>query len=153
MQLPPDWREFLELLNSHGVEYLIVGAHARAFHGVPRYTRDIDIFIRMSPANAAKLERVLAEFGFASLGIRASDLLAPEKVLQLGIEPFRIDVLTSISGVDFEEAWADRVTTEFDGVQVSVIGLRAYRKNKLAAGRPKDLADVADLLDSGSDPG
>jgi nucleotidyltransferase DUF2204 len=147
MPLHPDWKEFLHLLNSHGVEYLVVGAHARGLYGIPRYTRDIDIFLRRSPANATRVESVLREFGFASLRITAEDFLTPGRVVQLGVEPYRIDLLTSISGVEFDEAWSDRVTADLGGVPVSFISLRAFRKNKLAAGRPRDLADLADLLE------
>ena len=147
MPLHPDWKEFLQLLNSHGVDYLVVGAHARGFYGIPRYTRDIDIFIRSSEINASKVESVLRDFGFASLGITADDFLAPGRVVQLGVEPYRIDLLTSISGVEFDDAWSDRVTGDLSGVPVTFISVRAFRKNKLAAGRPKDLADLADLLE------
>ncbi|MCW5977099.1 MAG: hypothetical protein KIT09_03440 [Bryobacteraceae bacterium] len=148
MPLHPDWKEFLQLLNSNGVEYLIVGAHARGFHGIPRYTRDLDIFVRISEGNAAKLERALQAFGFASIGIAADDFLVADRVIQLGVEPYRIDLLTSITGVEFEDAWSDRAASELDGVPVAFLSLRAFRKNKLAAGRPKDLADLADLLES-----
>ena len=147
MPLHPDWKEFLQLLNSHGVEYLVVGAHARGLYGIPRYTRDIDIFLRRSPGNASRVEAVLREFGFASLRITAADFLTPGRVVQLGVEPYRIDLLTSISGVEFDDAWSDRVAGHLGGVPVSFISLRAFRKNKLAAGRPRDLADLADLLD------
>jgi hypothetical protein len=101
----------------------------------------------MSPGNAAKMELVLRDFGFASLRITANDFLTPGRVVQLGVEPYRIDLLTSISGVEFEDAWSDRVTADLGGVPAAFISLRAFRQNKLAAGRPKDLADVADLLD------
>ena len=146
MPLHPDWKEFLELLNSTGVDYLIVGAHARVLYGIPRYTRDIDILVRVSPENAAKLEHVLLAFGFASTGVTAEDFLVPHRVIQLGVEPYRIDLLTSISGVEFDDAWSDRVAGQMDGVPVAFLSLRAFRKNKLAAGRPKDLADLDDLL-------
>ncbi len=146
MPLHPDWKEFLELLNSNGVEYLIVGAHARVLHGIPRYTRDIDILVRVSPENATKLEHVLHAFGFASKGVTAEDFLAAHRVIQLGADPYRIDLLTSISGVEFDDAWSDRVAGDLDGVPVAFLSLRAYRKNKLAAGRLKDLADLEDLL-------
>lgn len=147
MPLHPDWKEFLELLNSNEVEYLIVGAHARGLYGVPRYTGDLDIFVRSSPENARRLERALQAFGFGSLELTAEDFLVPNRVIQLGIEPYRIDLLTSISGVEFEEAWSDRVAGDLDGVPVAFLSLRAFRKNKLAAGRPKDLADLADLIE------
>lgn len=147
MPLHPDWKEFLLLLNSHGVDYLVVGAHARGLYGIPRYTRDIDIFLRSSQANASKMELVLRDFGFSAPGIKAEDFLAPGRVVQLGVEPYRIDLLTTISGVEFEDAWSDRVSGELGGVPVTFISVRAFRKNKLAAGRPKDLADLADLLE------
>ncbi len=147
MPLHPDWKEFLELLNSRGVDYLVVGAHARSLYGVPRYTRDIDIFVRISPDNASKIASVLDDFGFGSLHITADDFLAQDRIVQLGVEPYRIDLLTSISGVEFDDAWSDRVTGHVDGVPVPFISLRAFRKNKVAAGRPRDLADLADLLE------
>lgn len=87
MPLHPDWKEFLELLNANAVEYLVVGAHARGFHGVPRYTRDLDLFVRASPENAGKLERALNAFGFASTGVTAADFVVPGQIIQLGIEP------------------------------------------------------------------
>jgi hypothetical protein len=147
MPLHRDWKEFLKLLTSQNVEYLIVGAHALAHHGIPRYTRDIDVFVRVTADNARKLERVLQQFGFASLGIAARDFLNPGMILQLGVEPYRIDILTSLTGLDFEEAWADRVAGELDGVPVSLLSAKSLRKNKLATGRAKDLADVEALLD------
>jgi len=147
MPLHPDWKEFLLLLNSHGVDYLIVGAHARALYGVPRYTRDIDIFLRASSDTAERMLAVLRDFGFGSLDVTAADFLVPGQVIQLGVAPYRIDLLNSLSGLDFEDAWSDRVLGEIDGVPVAVISLRAFRKNKLAAGRPKDLADLSDLIE------
>jgi len=145
--LHQDWKEFLQLLNSHGVEYLIVGAHALGLHGIPRYTRDIDIFVRMKADNASKLQAVLLAFGFGSLPITAEDFLTPGRVVQLGVQPYRIGLLTSLSGVDFEDAWADHVKGEIDNVPVFFISRRAFRKNKLATGRAKDLADVEALLE------
>ncbi len=147
MPLHPDWKEFLELLNSHRVDYLIVGAHARGFYGVPRYTRDIDIFVRPSKENATKLLSVLRDFGFASVELAADDFLVPGRIVQLGVEPYRIDLLTGITGVEFEDAWSDRVAGDLGGVPVPIISLRAFKQNKRAAGRPKDLADLADLLE------
>src|ERR1700737_4781118 len=108
MPLQKDLREFIESLNSRRVEYLIVGAHALAFHGVPRYTGDIDILIHNSPQNAARLQEVIVAFSFASLGLSAEDFLAPDRVIQLGVPPNRIDLLTSITGLEFAEAWAGR---------------------------------------------
>lgn len=146
MPLHPDWKEFLGLLNSRGVEYLVVGAHALALHGVPRYTRDIDIFVRPTPENAERLQFVLKEFGFGSLEITTKDLQTPDRVIQLGVEPYRVDLLTSLSGSDFEDAWSDHASGDIDGVPVNFLSVRAFRKNKLATGRTKDLADVEALL-------
>ncbi|MGH9672696.1 MAG: DUF6036 family nucleotidyltransferase [Bryobacteraceae bacterium] len=145
MRLHPDWREFVELLNSHEVEYIIVGAYARALHGVPRSTGDIDLFVRPTAENAARMQRAIAAFGFGSLGITAEDFQISGRVIQLGVEPYRIDLITSISGLSFDEAWSDRVRGELDGLPVAFLSLRALKKNKIAAGRPKDLADLADL--------
>ncbi|MGH9661934.1 MAG: hypothetical protein ACRD96_25525 [Bryobacteraceae bacterium] len=145
MNLHRDWREFIELLNSRGVEYLVVGAHARAFHGVPRSTGDIDFFVRPAPENAARMEEVTRVLGFSSLGLSARDFEQPDQVIQLGHEPYRIDVVTSISGVGFDDAWSDRVEARLDGLPVAFLSLRALRKNKLAAGRAKDLADLEAL--------
>ncbi|MEO8661101.1 MAG: hypothetical protein ABI693_21710 [Bryobacteraceae bacterium] len=105
MPLQKDLREFIALLNANGVEYLIVGAFAVAFHGVSRYTADLDVFIRGREENVDRLLGALEEFGFGSLGLGASDLMAPDTVIQLGVQPNRLDLLTSISAVTFEEAW------------------------------------------------
>ena len=142
MKLHPDWREFIGLLNSHGVEYLLVGAHARAVHGVPRSTGDIDFFVRPSVENARRLMDSLRAFGFGAAGLCEADFELPDQIVQLGIEPYRIVLITGISGVPFEEAWADRVEAMVDGLPMPVISLRAYRRNKAAAGRPKDLGDL-----------
>lgn len=142
MTLPRDWHEFIELLNSHAVDYVIVGAWARTLHGVPRSTGDIDFFVRASPENASRLMRALDQFGFGSAGIKPEDFLTPNHVVQLGVEPYRIDIITGISGVSFEEAWKDRVPGEIDGVPVAFLSLRLFKQNKQAAGRAKDLADL-----------
>jgi len=145
MPLQKDLREFIESLNSHHVEYVIVGAFALAFHGLPRYTGDLDIFVRPSPENAARLEKVIAEFGFAAAGLSAEDFLRPNQVIQLGRAPNRVDLLTSITGVTFEEAWAQRVPSELDGVPVNFIGKESLIKNKRATGRTRDKADLEAL--------
>lgn len=144
--LQADLKEFIELLNSHGVEYLIVGGHAVAFHGHPRFTGDIDFFIRITPPNVHRLLAVLDDFGFGSLGITERDLLAPKRIVQLGQPPNRIDIMTSISGVDFDSAWESRIETTMDGKPVMVIGWNELLRNKRAAGRQKDLADVDKLI-------
>jgi hypothetical protein len=145
MKLSADLREFIGLLNSHKVEFIIVGAHALAWHGLPRYTKDIDFFVHADTANAEALLAVLDRFGFGSLGLRSKDFLAPDQVIQLGREPNRIDLLTGISGVDWDECWASKVEGEMDGIPVFIMGRDSYIKNKLAAGRPQDLADVSRL--------
>ena len=144
--LQSDLREFIGLLNSLKVEYLVVGGHAVAFHGHPRFTGDIDFFIRATGENAERVLRVLAAFGFGSLGITAADLTEPGQVVQLGRPPNRIDILTSISGVDFDSAWTSRDPADLDGHAVNFIGADELLKNKQASGRPKDLADAAKLL-------
>jgi predicted nucleotidyltransferase len=143
MRLQKDLREFIESLNSHRVEFVIVGGYALAFHGHPRYTRDIDILLRATPENAARVESALSEFGFTSLGLSALDFLKPGQVIQLGHPPNRIDLLTSLSGVDAEEVWGKRLRGELDGLPVSFIDKESFLRNKHAAGRPQDLADAS----------
>jgi predicted nucleotidyltransferase len=145
-KLQADLKEFIELLNSHSVEYLIVGGHAVAFHGHPRYTGDIDFFIRATHSNAQRLLATLNGFGFGGVGITERDLLEPERIVQLGQPPNRIDILTSISGVDFDSAWASRIESTMDDQPVIMIGWNELLRNKKAAGRQKDLADVDKLL-------
>ena len=145
-KLQTDLREFIELLNSHNVEYVVVGGHAVAFHGHPRFTGDIDFFVRMTSQNAERLLAVLDEFGFGGLGITEADLLKPKRVIQLGHPPNRIDILTSISGVEFDAAWESRVGSVIDDQAVSILGWNELLQNKKAAGRPKDLADLKKLL-------
>jgi hypothetical protein len=149
MKLSADLREFIELLNLHGVEFLIVGAHALAWHGLPRYTKDVDFFIHSSHANAASLLEVLEAFGFGALGLKEDDFLVPDQVIQLGREPNRIDLLTGLSGVEWAECWMSRVAGEMDEIPVNFLGRDAYIKNKLASGRPQDLADAARLKEIG----
>jgi len=143
--LSSDLREFIRLLNAQQVEYLIVGAWSLGLHGRPRYTGDVDIFVRRDVPNAAKLLQVLDEFGFGNLGINREDFLKPDHVVQLGVEPNRIDLITGISGVSFEEAWPTRQAGLIDGLEVPFISRELLIRNKLTAGRPKDLADVESL--------
>jgi len=145
MPLSKDLREFIECLNSNKAEYLIVGAFAVSWHGFPRYSGDIDFLVRPTPANAALVLRALADFGLGSLDISSADLFTPGKVIQLGYEPNRIDLLTSVTGVSFDEAWADRARGELDGVPVDFIGRAALLRNKEATGRSKDLIDAIEL--------
>ncbi len=151
MPLNKDWRAFLELLNSNEVEYLVVGAFAVAFHGFPRYTADLDILVRPTKENADRVLRALSAFGFGKAGIEAADLRSAYKVVQLGVKPNRIDLLTSISGVTFEEAWAERTEAELDGIATHFIGRAELLRNKEHTGRAKDLGDAEELRKRSSD--
>src|SRR5947207_7422566 len=148
MSLNADLREFIELLNSRGIEYVIVGAHSLAFHARPRYTGDLDILVRPSPENAAKLVSLLRDFGFAKGDLAESDFTVPEQMIQLGRAPNRIDLLTSISGVTVEDAFSTRMSTELEGLPVFVLSKEALIRNKRAVGRPQDIADLEMLEES-----
>ena len=145
MRIGKDLREFIELLNAKGVEYVVVGGFAVAWHGHPRFTADIDFLVRPNPANAELLVETLRDFGFASLRIAPQDLCQPDQILQLGVKPNRIDVITSIAGVSFEEAWASRVSGTIDSIPVFFIGRDELIRNKELAGRPQDVADAQAL--------
>ena len=147
MRLSNDLREFLELLNSRGVNYVIVGAHSLAFHGRPRYTGDLDILVRATPENAAKLVRLLNQFGFAGSGFKESDFTEAEQTIQLGRAPNRIDLLTSISGVNTDDAFATKISAMLDAIPVFILGKDALIRNKRAVGRPQDLADLDALAE------
>lgn len=145
MVLNQDFREFIELLNAHNVSYLIVGGYAVAFHGHPRYTKDLDIWILLDTVNANKLLNVLEDFGFGSLELTVDDFLNPEQVVQLGYPPNRIDILTGLSGVDFEQCYSKKVVVDIDGIKINFIDLDDLKKNKKATGRYQDLADLEQL--------
>jgi predicted nucleotidyltransferase len=140
--LSSDLREFIHLLNTKSVKYVVVGAWALAFHGRPRYTGDLDIFVALEPDNADKLMEVIEAFGFGHTGIGRDDFLQTDHVIQLGQAPNRIDILTGISGVGFNEAWASREQGMVSGVAVFMISRDLLIKNKRAANRDKDIADV-----------
>ena len=140
--LSKDLREFIHLLEAESVEYLIVGAWAVAFHARPRYTGDLDIFLRRDPANADRMMRVIEAFGFGSTGIARDDFLKENYVIQLGIEPNRIDLLTGISGVEFEVAWSCRLAGALGGVTAHFIDRDLLIQNKKAADRDKDRGDI-----------
>ena len=140
-----DFKEFIALLNSHEVEYLVVGGYAVAMHGRPRHTGDLDVWVRRSPENAARLMAVLREFGFGALGLEEADFLKREQVVQLGYPPFRIDLLTDIDGVEFTAAWPCRERFTHDGLALNLIGLNDLKQNKQAAARPRDLDDLDNL--------
>ena len=121
---------------------MIVGAFALAYHGHPRYTGDIDFFVEASTENAERISQVLDEFGFANIGVAKEDFTAPDQVVQLGVDPNRMDLMTSITAVTFEEAWATREYTDLDGVSVPFISKELLKRNKAAVGRKQDLADL-----------
>jgi hypothetical protein len=143
--LPNDFKEFLQLLNSENVEYLLVGGYAVGCYGYSRATGDMDIWIAVRPTNAAALIRALRRFGFAADSLSAEMFLASDKVLRIGMAPLRIDLVTSVDGVEFDRCHARRVVKTLDGVEVSVICLDDLKANKRALGRPKDLDDLQHL--------
>jgi hypothetical protein len=145
--LNPDFVDVIVAFADAGVEFVIVGAYALAFHGSPRASGDIDLFVRPTQENAARVVRALEAFGapLAAHGVATADFARKGAVYQIGLPPRRIDVLTEISGVTFEEAWATRETAEVENHAVHIIGRAELVRNKLAAGRPKDIADVARL--------
>jgi hypothetical protein len=145
MQLDPDFRDFVELFTSNGVRFLIVGGYAVAAHGLPRYTGDLDAWVWVSAENASRVVRSLEAFGFSNLGLSEDDFNQPDRVVQLGYPPYRIDVLTSIDGVEFDAAWDRRVVLELDGIEVPFIGRDDLLTNKRVVGRPQDIADVERL--------
>lgn len=143
--LSRDFKEFVESLNDNGVRYLVIGGYAVALHGYPRYTKDLDIWIELSPGNAARIVKALDQFGLGSLGLQPEDFLAPDQIVQLGYPPNRIDLITTPEGVDFETSYANRVEVELEGVRVDFIDLENLRRNKKATGRLQDLADLENL--------
>ena len=142
MEVHQDFNELLALLNKHNVEYLIVGAYALAFHGVPRFTGDLDVLVEPVPSNATRLMQALDEFGFGSTGLTAADFEEEGQVIQLGFPPVRIDILTSITGVSWDEARSSSMEGLLGNVTVRYIGKEAFVTNKRALGRKKDLADL-----------
>lgn len=145
IQLPPDFSEFLKLLNSQGARYLLVGGYAVSFYGTPRATGDIDVWIDRTPDNADKIVRVLEDFGFDVPGLSPELFTKENNVVRLGTPPLRIELLTSISGVDFDECHQARKVVRLGDVEVSFIGVEQLKINKKASGRLKDLADLESL--------
>ena len=145
MELHRDFRELLESFNAHGVEYVLIGAYALAFHGAPRYTGDLDLLVRPTPENARRILTALGEFGFGSLGLAPEDFTAPDRVVQLGVPPVRVDLVTSLTGVTWDEVWTARTDVSADGLRLAVISKSNFVKNKRATGRPKDLVDAAQI--------
>jgi hypothetical protein len=142
-----DFRDLLSLFNDEGVRYLIVGGFALAYHGRPRYTKDLDVWIDPLADNPARAFKALARFGAALDRVTVDDLRDPECVFQVGVEPIRVDILSAISGVRFEDAWDRREQSTYGNVPVFVIARDDYIANKRATGRARDLRDVEALLD------
>ncbi|TVR72715.1 MAG: hypothetical protein EA427_02935 [Spirochaetaceae bacterium] len=149
MELSPDLNELLALFHAHRVEFVIVGAHALAFHGAPRFTGDLDILVEPEETNAVRIVAALVEFGFGSSGITPDDFIHPDQVIQLGHPPSRVDLLTSLTGVDWDTVSANAIDDSLGTVPVRFIGRRELIRNKRALGRHKDLADLEAL---GEDP-
>lgn len=140
-----DFKEFIQSLNDNNVRYLVVGGYAVALHGHPRYTKDLDIWIESGPENADQLIAALQQFGFGSLGLEPTDFQVPDQIVQLGYPPNRIDILTTLPGVDFAGCYALKVEVKIDGVLVHFIDRANLKANKLASGRSQDLADLENL--------
>ena len=143
--LSKDFKEFIESLNEIGVNYLVVGGYAVAFHGHPRYTKDLDVWIELSPDNAGRILKALGKFGFGSLDLKPDDFLEKDRIIQLGFPPNRIDILTTLIDLEFEECYKSRVQVEIKGLPINFIDIENLKKNKLATGRTQDLADVENL--------
>lgn len=142
MEVQQDFKELLELFNRHNVEYVIVGGYALAFHGVPRYTGDIDLLIKPDQENARKVLNALKDFGVAALDLASNDFSSPGKVVQIGVLPVRIDIITSLTGLTWEQIAPNRVNGTYGDVSVYYIGKQEFIANKKAISRHKDLADI-----------
>lgn len=142
MRIEKDFKEFIALLNKNSVRYLIVGGYAFSFHAEPRYTKDIDFFVEGSEENAEKLLNALAGFGFKNIGLSKADFIKSENIVQLGVPPVRIDLMTSLTGLDFAAAWENRVTGKYGGIQTFFVSKADLIQNKMAIGRKQDLSDV-----------
>lgn len=145
IQLPPDFKEFLKLLNEHKVEYLLVGGYAVGYYGYPRATADLDIWVAIQPQNAEKIVAALKEFGFDLPELLPALFLKEDQIIRLGVPPIRIEIITTLSGVRFDICYAARHVDVLDGVQVNLISFEQLKTNKKAAGRHKDLSDLENL--------
>jgi hypothetical protein len=145
MKISPDFREFIACANARDVRFLVVGGYAVAYHGHPRYTKDLDVWVEPTAENARRLLNALEDFGFGALDLQVDDFLEPDQVVQLGYPPLRIDLLTSVSGLSFDECYPNRPTMDIDEVEVPFIGLDDLKANKRASGRHQDLADLENL--------
>ena len=145
MVLPPDFKEFLKLLNDNNIKYLLIGGYAVGYHGYPRATNDMDIWIAINPKTAKQMVAALKEFGFDTPLLSEELFLKENSVVRMGIAPIRIEILTTISGVNFEECFKQCIVDEIDGVKINIIGLQQLKINKKASGRHKDLDDYENL--------
>jgi len=145
MVLNQDFKEFIQSLNDNSVRYLVVGGYAVALHGYPRYTKDMDVWVEMTVDNASKIVKALNQFGFGSLDLKEADFIEPDQIIQLGYPPRRIDILTTLPGVEFSECYLSHTTVNVEGVSVNFIDLENLKKNKRATGRHQDLADLENL--------
>lgn len=145
IHLPPDFKDFLRLLNAHEVQYLLIGGYAVGYHGYPRATADMDIWVAIHPENAEKIVGALREFGFDLPELSADLFMKDKQIVQMGIPPVKLEIVTSISGVEFSECYKERVIGILDGVEANLINLKHLKINKKASGRYKDLADLENL--------
>ena len=145
--LPDDFKEFLRLLGSNAIEYLLIGGYAVNIYGYVRTTNDLDVWVNVTPENAAKIDRALRQFGFAGTTLTPDLFLAPNNIVRMGLPPVRIEILTSVSGVEFEACYAEKEMIRMEDLVVPVISLAHLRQNKAASGRTKDLADLENLPD------
>ncbi|MBI3151710.1 MAG: hypothetical protein HYZ21_06230 [Chloroflexi bacterium] len=145
MILLPDFKEFLKLLKEHDVRYLLIGGYAVGYHGYPRATEDMDIWVAVDPENADKIVSALKGFGFDDPELKPELFLQKPKIIRMGFPPLRLEISTSISGVEFDECYQARIVDELDGIEVNLIDLENLKKNKKASGRPKDIADLKKL--------
>ena len=145
MVLPPDFKDFLKLLNVKKIRYLLIGGYAVGYHGYPRATNDMDIWIAIDQKNAELMVKVLKEFGFDTPQLSKDHFLEEDKIIRMGVAPMRIEILTSISGVEFDECYHKKILDEIDGIEVSIISLEQLKINKKASGRHKDLDDYENL--------
>lgn len=145
LSLPPDFKEFLKLLQENNVEYLLIGGYAVGYYGYPRATQDLDIWISVTPTNATRMIETLQTFGFPTTDIQSDLFQQDNNIIRMGIPPMRIEILKEISGVEFQACYKQKIVDEMDGQQVNLISLDQLKKNKKASGRYKDLDDLEHL--------
>jgi hypothetical protein len=145
MATNPDFRDLLSALSAEGADFIVVGAHAVMFHTSPRYTKDLDVWVRPTRANAERVHRALGVFGAPMADLTVDDLAVPGTIFQIGIAPNRVDIITSIDAVTFDEAWPRRVSSRYGGVPIALLSIDDLLTNKRAAGRTQDLLDVERL--------